>query len=451
MISTTSNRISYAGNGATTVFSFPFKWTANSAVKVILRDDRTAEATYGDEVVKTITTHYTLSASSGAAGTGSVTMLTAPATGFTLVIIPNETYLQATDYVENSAMPAEVQEESLDKLTMLTQQLKDKADRSLRLTEGFSDTFDTELPITDDSTDRAGLILAINSAGDGLEFTSASAALGGGGLPTPTSSYTMLESDGSDFVETAAVSYSGISTLTGAAFTSNGLIDTLNKIIRITYTAATASLSGTGSSTLRERGDTVTNPTLSLTVTKQSDPIFSYAFYDGTISVPNLIGSVFTSGTAIPNGGTDTQATAVSFSTNRTFRARVIDDGTSGGPTNTDVSVTYSFVYPYYYGAGAAGLTAAAVGGLTKQIINEATNTSRTFTVTAGEVVYFAYPASYGVLTSILDVNAFQTITDWTLRVENITGLDASPVSYNIYEFDNPIGVSGSYTYTFAQ
>ena len=111
-------------------------------------------------------------------------MLTAPATGFTLVIIPTETYLQATDYVENSAMPAEVQEAALDKLTMLTQQLKDKSDRSLRLTEGFSDTFSTELPITDDSTDRAGLILAINSAGDGLEFASAAAALGSGGLPT---------------------------------------------------------------------------------------------------------------------------------------------------------------------------------------------------------------------------------------------------------------------------
>ena len=451
MISTTSNRISYAGNGATTVFSFPFKWTANSAVKVILRDDRTAEATYGDEVVKTITTHYTLSASSGAAGTGSVTMLTAPATGFTLVIIPTETYLQATDYVENSAMPAEVQEAALDKLTMLTQQLKDKSDRSLRLTEGFSDTFSTELPITDDSTDRAGLILAINSAGDGLEFTSAAPALGSGGLPTPTGTYTMLESDGADFLETAAIEYSGISTLTGASFTSAGLKDTLDKIIRITYTAPTVSLVGTGSSTLRERGDTVTNPTLTATVTKFSDPIASLAFYDGTVSVPNLIGSTHVGDPPVPNGGVDTQATAVSFSTNRTFRARVIDSGATGGPTNVDTSVTYSFVYPYYYGAGAVGLTAAAVAGLTKQIINEATNTSRTFTVTAGEVVYFAYPASYGVLTSILDINAFQTITDWTLRVENITGLDASPVSYNIYEFDNPIGVSGSYTYTFAQ
>ena len=195
MISTTSNRISYAGNGATTVFSFPFKWTASAAVKVILRDDRTAEATYGDEVVKTLTTHYTLSATSGAAGTGSVTMLSAPATGFTLVIVPIETYLQATDYVENSAMPAEVQEAALDKLTMLTQQLKDKADRSVKLTEGFSDTFTTDLPSTVDG--KAGYLLGLNPTEDGFIYvdpTTVTSGVAWGGITGTLSDQTDLQS-----------------------------------------------------------------------------------------------------------------------------------------------------------------------------------------------------------------------------------------------------------------
>lgn len=445
-ISSETSRVSYSGNGVTTAFAFAHPFQLNSDLVVI-----EVNTTTFVETVKTITTHYTVTGAGTDAG-GTVTMLTAPATGTKLIIYRDPPMTQNLELTENDILPVDEIEKSLDKATQLAQTLESKVSRSFRLTDGFPDTFDTKVPITEDDTTRAGYLLGINSAGDGLEFLSPSAALpSGSGLPAPTDTYTMLESDGTEFLETAAIEYSGISALTGATFTSSGIKDTLDKIIRITYTPASASLAATGSSTLRERGDTVTNPTLTLTVTKQSDPIFSYAFYDGTISAPNLIGSVFTSGAAIPNGGVDTQATAVSFSTNRTFRARVIDDGSTGGPTNTDVSVSYTFVYPYYYGADAAGITAAAVGGLTKQIINETTNTSRTFSVTAGEVLYFAYPASYGTLSSILDVNAFQTISDWTLRVENITGLDASAVSYNIYEFNNPIGVTGSYVYTFIQ
>jgi hypothetical protein len=129
----------------------------------------------------------------------------------------------------------------------------------------------------------------------------------------------------------------------------------------------------------------------------------------------------------------------------------VRDDGTSNGgtPQNRDVALSYSFVYPYYFGADVPSLTAAQVAGLTKQVINSTASANRVYSFDVGDVFYFAYPASYGALTSILDENGFENLSNFTLRTENITGLDSTPVSYRIYEFNNVAGVSGTTNYTF--
>ena len=106
------------------------------------------------------------------------------------------------------------------------------------------------------------------------------------------------------------------------------------------------------------------------------------------------------------------------------------------------------FRSPYYFGSDVPGITAAAVAGLTKNVIASSANVNRTFVHAGGDVFYFAYPASYGALTSILDQNGFETIGSWTLRTENITGLDGNPVSYRIYEFNN-VQAAGTSSFTF--
>jgi len=94
---------------------------------------------------------------------------------------------------------------------------------------------------------------------------------------------------------------------------------------------------------------------------------------------------------------------------------------------------------PFYYGSGAQALTTTQIQALTKQVVSKS-NKTYTFNPTV-EVFYFAYPASYGVLTSILDPNGFETISDWTLRVENFNNnspdYEGITVSYNIYEFNS--------------
>ena len=227
-------------------------------------------------------------------------------------------------------------------------------------------------------------------------------------------------------------------------FTSTGLMNTLTKIIKPQYTAPAISLSGS-SNILREKGDSVASVTLTASVTKRSNPIDEVRFYQGATLLGTKTGT-------IPDGGSETQNYSTPFSDNISFTAQVDDTqvGDDGPTTVTSNTTTYSFVYPYYIGAGATALNTTGIKALTKRIISSTASRQEDIAATAGQVFYFAYPASYGALTKIFDVNNFDTLPDWTLRTESITGLDSSSVSYRIYEFKNPV-VAGTYRYTFVR
>lgn len=160
-ISTTTNRVTYTGNGATVDFSFPYAFFAQADLVVI----ETVLAT-GVQTTKTLTTHYTISGSVDALGHyssgGTVTALTAPASTVTWTIYRDPTATQTTDLVENDPMPAESIEAALDYQTMLNQRTRDIAARSLQQPEGDSATID-RLP---SKVDRADTVLAFDSDGD---------------------------------------------------------------------------------------------------------------------------------------------------------------------------------------------------------------------------------------------------------------------------------------------
>lgn len=240
--------------------------------------------------------------------------------------------------------------------------------------------------------------------------------------------------------------YEGFSSRFNQSVSLAGLKDVLDYILAITYLGPLiASFSGS-SNTLREKGTSVSGITLSVNVTKRSNLIAQIVFKQSgttfqTFAPPAQTGS----------GVTASSNAVTPFTDNMTFSVEVTDAvvGPDGGNTVTS-STTYSFVYPYYYGAAVPGRTPAQVAALTKSIITENTNYNRPFTTANGDVYYFAYPASYGNLVSILDENGFETFSSWTKTTANITGLDASAVSYNIYEFNNPV-VAGSTNFTFKQ
>lgn len=240
--------------------------------------------------------------------------------------------------------------------------------------------------------------------------------------------------------------FSGFSARYGQALNLTSLRDALLFIFNFAYLGPLASLSASGSGTLREKGTVVTSSTLNASVTKRSTNISRIQFFLNNVSV-NDNNPPATTGT-----GTTSFNWTGSFSDNSTFRVDVTDttDGTNG-PSSVSSSVNFSFVYPYYWKNGATGKTAAQVAALTgaKQIQNNTNTQVVAYTVTAGEIVYFAYPASYGALTSIKDQNGFEAIGSFTATTENVVGLDGTTQSYRLYKLNNPIGVSGTTTYTF--
>tara|TARA_R110000744_G_scaffold35458_2_gene82123 strand:- start:144 stop:1352 length:1209 start_codon:yes stop_codon:yes gene_type:complete len=168
-ISSTANRTNTDGDGSVTAFSFPYLFFADDDLTVILVVDST-----GAETVKTISTHYTVSGKGNAAG-GTVTMVTAPASGETLVIIRKEQFTQTLDLVENDPFPSALVEQQFDSLTMLAQQMNTEITRSMKLSDGDTTVVDLTLP-----TPIASTGLAWNAAANALENAAIS-----GTLPDP--------------------------------------------------------------------------------------------------------------------------------------------------------------------------------------------------------------------------------------------------------------------------
>jgi hypothetical protein len=110
--------LTYNGNGATTAFSVTWPFFTGSLVV-------TAIASTGVETTQTITTHYTVAGGTDANGlpaTGTVTMLTAPASGTTLRIARSTTKTQALALTNNDPFPAKSIEAAFDKAILITQE-----------------------------------------------------------------------------------------------------------------------------------------------------------------------------------------------------------------------------------------------------------------------------------------------------------------------------------------
>lgn len=155
-VSSTTTRVSFSGDGSTTVFAYTFKIFDDDDITVILRSST------GTETVQTKTTNYSVSGVGNTNG-GNVTMVTAPATGETLVLRRTSAQTQTTDYVANDPFPAATHEDALDKLTFLAQEQQEELDRAIKISR--TNTM-TSTEFTVGATDRANKILAFDSSGE---------------------------------------------------------------------------------------------------------------------------------------------------------------------------------------------------------------------------------------------------------------------------------------------
>jgi len=120
----------------------------------------------------------------------------------------------------------------------------------------------------------------------------------------------------------------------------------------------------------------------------------------------------------------------------------------------TSLSRAVNFAAPWYYGSGAANLTPAQIQSLfTGPLKKVELPSNKTITVTANnQKIYFAYPQSWGVLTSIKDENNFENLNGWLNRPNlSFTLANGSSHTYTVRETSlfNTFTEPFSYTFIF--
>jgi hypothetical protein len=168
-VSSTTTKNSYSGDGSTHEFTYGFKITAASELKVIIRTDSTgveAEESTSNYVITGIdndsggTVLFKYDTGNPADAHYSTTDYR-PQTGETVLLKRDLPLTQTTDYTPNDPFPAEAHEDALDRLTFIAQQINERVDRSIVFPE--SDPATTTIP---NSVDRANKYLAFGPNGD---------------------------------------------------------------------------------------------------------------------------------------------------------------------------------------------------------------------------------------------------------------------------------------------
>ena len=223
-----------------------------------------------------------------------------------------------------------------------------------------------------------------------------------------------------------------------------GLQNILDDIYRWGYRAPSLSLAASGSGT-REKGNAVTASTLTATIGRRGNDIDEVRFYLN----PSTLLNTQTSGGGIPSGGNSTYNWTGSFADTTTFRVEVDDVSVESKPS-ASATATFTYLFAWYGGVGAPGLNGAAIAALSKTVASPSAAQRVDYTLTVGEVPYFAYPTSIAALAQITDENGFDATSSFTYHSSvSITNIYGEATTYRVYERNTPAGVNNSTFYTF--
>ncbi len=125
-ISSSVSKITYEGDGATLVFTVPFRFVRSADLVVVRTAADSAQTVLSEG------TDYAVAGAGGASG-GAVTLTAAPTPEERLTINRDPALVQETAYTENDPFPAKVHEAALDLLTMIAQSNRERIERALLL------------------------------------------------------------------------------------------------------------------------------------------------------------------------------------------------------------------------------------------------------------------------------------------------------------------------------
>ena len=220
----------------------------------------------------------------------------------------------------------------------------------------------------------------------------------------------------------------------GTNFVEGTNLEDIIKKILVKYLPPTATFTITPSNTLKLFGDTITSETMKVVVTKKSNDITEIAF-----KADSTVLNSITSG--VNNGWTFSYTYTPSTPISNTVTLSV--DVKDGEQTVTK-SIKITFCYPTYYGTVAdsvVSMSASDIQGLDKRVaVNNKAMTWNGISMDYGKLCY-AYPKSFGVLTSIKDANNVDYINSYT-RTEVTLTENGNSVVYYCYLLTDAAGVS---------
>lgn len=202
------------------------------------------------------------------------------------------------------------------------------------------------------------------------------------------------------------------------------------------YTLPSVSLSMNPSSSVKEYGNSISSVILSANITKKSNDIVKIEYYKN--------GSLIKTNTSLVNGNSvDTYTDSTGVNGTTTYSVKLYDSK----PNSVTSSSSFTYVYPMYIGSVSnLNPIETDIKAMTK-LIKIKGNQSNSYTISSSRFC-FAYPTSYGNLTSILDPNGFEMLSSFTKTTSNFTMLDGLSIGYNIYTL-NTSTTQSAFTVTY--
>ena len=122
-----SNRLTFTADASTVSFTFNFEIADENSIEV-----------YVDNVLKSISTNYSVSFNSGASGTGSVVFNSAPSASATIILKRDTSLVRLTDFQTSGSFLASTVNAELDRLTQGLQEADDKVQNRVLRVDNFS-------------------------------------------------------------------------------------------------------------------------------------------------------------------------------------------------------------------------------------------------------------------------------------------------------------------------
>lgn len=243
--SATSKSGPYAGNGVTTVFAVAFACFATADLNVVRTD------ALGTDTVLTITTDYAVSLNADQTNSpgGTVTMVVAPPTGNQLTILRNVAATQGTQLPNQGGWYPQVVERALDKLTMLVQQLSEKASRSVQVGVTGGDPSALVTAINSAATTSTAAASSASSSATAASSSATAAAASAAGINLPAIAGNALKALRAKANE-SGLEYFDVGNLFRSPRTANAVLTAADKGSIIDVTAGTFTQTLTAAATL---------------------------------------------------------------------------------------------------------------------------------------------------------------------------------------------------------